>query len=56
MIIGYADTYYNFLLKMKEDIPSLSDYEQSVVMMISKEFLNGKRIHEVLLIDELLTV
>lgn len=54
VIIGYADTYYNFLLKMKEDIPSLSDYEQSVVMMISKEFLNGKRIHEVLLIDELL--
>lgn len=54
VIIGYSDTYYNFLLKMKEAIPSLTDYEQSVIMMISREFLNGKRIHEILLIEALL--
>lgn len=54
VIIGYSDNYYNFLLKMKEDIPSLTDYEQSVISMISKEFLNGKRIHEILLIESLL--
>lgn len=54
VIIGYAENYYNFLLKIKEDIPSLTDYEQSVITMFSKEFLNGKRIHEILLIDALL--
>ena len=54
VIIGYSDTYYNFLLKMKEDIASLTDYEQAVLTMISKEFLNGKRMHEVILIEELL--
>lgn len=54
VIVGYSDTYYKFLLKMKEDIPSLSDYEQAVLTMFSREFLNGKRIHEVILIEELL--
>lgn len=54
VIIGYADNYYNFLLKMKEDIPSLTNYELSVLTMVSKEFLNGKRIHEILLIKALL--
>ncbi|WP_346235265.1 DEAD/DEAH box helicase [Lysinibacillus telephonicus] len=54
VIISSVDNYYNFLLKMKEEIPSLSDYEQAVLTMISKEFLNGKRIHEILLINMLL--
>ncbi|KGR78966.1 DUF3427 domain-containing protein [Ureibacillus manganicus] len=54
VIIGYADNYYKFLLKMNEDIPSLTDYEQSVITMVSKEFLNGKRIHEIILIESLL--
>ena len=54
VIIGYSDTYYNFLLKTKEDLPSLSEYEQAVLTMASKEFLNGKRMHEVILIEELL--
>lgn len=54
VIIGYSDNYYKFLLKMNEDIPSLTDYEQSIITMVSKEFLNGKRIHEVILIESLL--
>ncbi|HWL22386.1 MAG TPA: DEAD/DEAH box helicase [Ureibacillus sp.] len=54
VIIGYTDNYYKFLLKMNEDIPSLTDYEQSIITMVSKEFLNGKRIHEVILIELLL--
>jgi len=54
VIIGYADNHYNFLLKLKEDIPSLSEYEQAILTMISKEFINGKRMHEVILIEELL--
>lgn len=54
VIIGYSDNYYKFLLKMNEDISSLTDYEQSVITMVSKEFLNGKRIHEIILIESLL--
>lgn len=54
VIIGYSQTYYNFILKMKESIPSLTEYEQSILEMFSKEFLNGKRIHEILLIEMLL--
>lgn len=55
VIIGYADNYYSFILKMKESIPSLTEYELSVLTMFSKEFLNGKRIHEILLIETLLS-
>ncbi|KAB7665877.1 DUF3427 domain-containing protein [Bacillus sp. B1-b2] len=54
VIIGYSDNYYNFLLKMKESVPSLTEYEQSIINMFSKEFINGKRIHEILLIKILL--
>lgn len=55
VIVGYSDNFYNFLLKMKESVPSLTEYELSVLTMLSKEFLNGKRIHEILLIEALLT-
>ncbi|PAE18836.1 NgoFVII family restriction endonuclease [Bacillus sp. 7504-2] len=54
VIISYSDNHYNFLVRMKEPLPSLTDYELAVLSMFSKEFLNGKRIHEVLLIDLLL--
>lgn len=55
VIVNYSNNYYNFILKMKETIPSLSEYELSVLTMFSKEFLNGKRIHEILLIKTLLS-
>lgn len=54
VIIDYTDNYYEFLLKMKEDISLLTDYEVAVLKMLSKEMLNGKRIHEVLLVEALL--
>lgn len=54
VIVGYADNYYAFLLKMKEELAALTDYELAVLTMLSKEILNGKRIHEVLLIEALL--
>lgn len=54
VIIGYSENYYSFLIKMKEEIPALTDYEIAVLTMLSKETLNGKRIHEVLLVKELL--
>lgn len=46
--------YYQFLLKMKEDIPVLSAYENSVLTMLSTEVLNGKRKHELILLNLLL--
>ncbi|WP_071461572.1 DUF3427 domain-containing protein [Bacillus massilinigeriensis] len=55
VIIGYSDNYFHFLLKIREDIPSLTEYESSVLTMFSREFLNGKRIHEIMLIEALLT-
>ena len=54
VIIDYADNYYQFLLKMKEDAYSFTAYESTVLTMISKEFINGKRIHELILIELLL--
>lgn len=54
VITDYANTYYEFLLKIKEEIPSLTDYEVKVLSMISKEFINGKRIHEIVLLELLL--
>ncbi|MBK3493781.1 DEAD/DEAH box helicase [Viridibacillus sp. YIM B01967] len=54
VIVNYSDNYYSFLIKMKEELPSLTDYELKTLSMFSIELLNGKRIHEVLLIDTLL--
>ncbi|WP_442778106.1 DUF3427 domain-containing protein [Bacillus sp. m3-13] len=55
VIIGYSGNHYQFLLKMKEPVPSITDYEEAVLNMISKEFINGKRLHEILLIEMLLS-
>lgn len=46
--------YYQFLLKMKEEVPSLTAYEDKVLTMLSLEVLNGKRKHEIVLIMMLL--
>ena len=54
VIIGYANTYYEFLLKMKEEIPSITDYEKGVLSLLGKDFLPGKRAHEILLLKLLL--
>lgn len=54
VIVDYAGNYYTFLLKMKEEIASLTEYESAVLTMLSTEILNGKRIHEIILMDELL--
>jgi superfamily II DNA or RNA helicase/HKD family nuclease len=54
VIIDYANTYYDFLMKIKEPIPSITDYEKAVLMMLSKDLLPGKRIHEILLLKLLI--
>ena len=46
--------YYQFLLRMKEEVPLLSAYENKVLTMFSLEILNGKRKHEVILLQSLL--
>ena len=36
---------------MKEETPVLTDYENKVLTMLSLEVLNGKRKHEIILLD-----
>ncbi|GLO68050.1 hypothetical protein MACH08_38340 [Oceanobacillus kimchii] len=54
VIIGKLNTYYAFLHKMKENVPVLNDYEQRVLTMFSRELLDGKRKHELILVKSLL--
>ncbi|MFD1337119.1 DUF3427 domain-containing protein [Oceanobacillus iheyensis] len=54
VIIGKFNTYYAFLHKMKENVPVLTDYEQRVLTMFSRELLDGKRKHELILVKSLL--
>ncbi|MDF2947488.1 MAG: helicase [Bacillales bacterium] len=51
VIINKYFNYYQFLLKVKEDVHSLTEYEEKVLTMFSLEVLNGKRIHEIVLLD-----
>lgn len=53
VLINRFNNHYEFLLKMKEDF-HLSIFEDSILTMISKELLNGMRIHELLLLKLLL--
>ncbi|WP_214482849.1 DEAD/DEAH box helicase [Bacillus sp. SM2101] len=46
--------YHKFLEKMKEDVPTLSKYENDVLTMFSQEILNGKRKHEIVILELLL--
>lgn len=48
-------SYYHFLQKIKENIPILSEHEKSYIVMLSEEILNGKRRHEIILINLLLS-
>ncbi|MDN7245190.1 DUF3427 domain-containing protein [Planococcus shenhongbingii] len=54
VIVQKYVNYYKFLLKLKEIEPVLSTYEEQVITMLSQELLNGKRKHEVVLLDLLL--
>lgn len=54
VIVEKYRNYFAFLLKMKQDIPAISSYENSVLTMLSLEVLNGKRKHELILLDLLM--
>ncbi|TYR78631.1 DEAD/DEAH box helicase [Priestia megaterium] len=55
VLVDSHSNYHQFLLKMKEDTPTLTDYENKTLTMLSLEILNGKRKHEIILLDLLLT-
>ncbi|OKL37507.1 DUF3427 domain-containing protein [Domibacillus mangrovi] len=54
VIVERFSNYHQFLLKMNEAIPLLTDYENKVLTMLSLEVLNGKRKHELILLELLL--
>ncbi len=51
VIVQKYTTYHQFLLKLKEIDPLVNVYEEQVVTMLSLEILNGKRLHEILLLE-----
>lgn len=53
-IISEHNNYYLFLEKIKQEIPQISEYQNSILTMLSHEILNGKRKHELLLIQYLI--
>ncbi|WP_188455681.1 DUF3427 domain-containing protein [Virgibacillus oceani] len=54
VITGKYKNYYTFLSKMKEEVPMLRAYENCVLTMLSSEVLDGKRKHELILLEKLL--
>ncbi len=54
VIVQKYTTYHQFLLKLKEIDPIVTGYEEQVLTMLSLEILNGKRLHEILLLELLL--
>ncbi len=54
IIVKNFDNYQKFLERLKENISSLTDYEQKVLTMFSNEIMNGKRLHEITLLEQLL--
>ena len=53
-IISEHNNYHTFLKKIKQEVPNITDYENKVLTMLSQEVLNGKRKHELLLIQSLI--
>ncbi|WP_342542670.1 DEAD/DEAH box helicase [Paenisporosarcina sp. FSL H8-0542] len=53
-IMSEHDDYYAFLKKIKQEIPQINDYQKQVLTMFSQEILNGKRKHELILVQLLI--
>jgi hypothetical protein len=49
-----VNNYYDFLVKMKENVEEISDYEGKILMFFSRELMTGKRAQELVLIEYLL--
>jgi superfamily II DNA or RNA helicase/HKD family nuclease len=53
VLVKSKGNYHLFLTAVKEEVPALTDYENRVLTMVSQEILNGKRLHEVILLEML---
>ncbi|WP_078553741.1 DUF3427 domain-containing protein [Bacillus alkalicellulosilyticus] len=56
VIMSEYPNYYQFLQKIKEEVPALTYYENSVLTMLSSEMVTGKRKHEIILLQLLLKI
>ncbi len=55
LIISNSKSYYNFLKKIDKDYDiNLNQKQQKILEFISSELSNGKRLHEIIIINELL--
>ncbi|WP_057762106.1 DUF3427 domain-containing protein [Cytobacillus praedii] len=54
VIVDKYSNYNQFLLKMKEEVPTITNYENQVLTMLSLELVNGKRKHEIVLLELLM--
>ncbi|GIO25507.1 DUF3427 domain-containing protein [Ornithinibacillus bavariensis] len=54
VIVDKYKNYYQFLMKMNEEVPNINFYEEKVLTMLSIELLNGKRKHELILLKLLI--
>ncbi len=52
-ILSKFDNHYHFL-RREEEVFNLNSYEYNILTMISLEFVNGKRLHELILLEFLL--
>ncbi|EWG08468.1 DUF3427 domain-containing protein [Cytobacillus firmus] len=50
----YKLNYHQFLLKMTKEVSPLTDYENKVLTMVTQEILEGKRKHEIILLEKLM--
>ncbi|WP_100372090.1 DUF3427 domain-containing protein [Bacillus sp. FJAT-45037] len=54
VIVAEHKNYYQFLVKVREEVPQLNDHQQAVLTMLSQEVLSGKRKHEIALLQLLM--
>lgn len=52
-VIVNKTSYYRFLIQMKEELPTITEYEECVLQFLSLEIMNGKRKHEIILLKML---
>ncbi|AXI00615.1 DUF3427 domain-containing protein [Sporosarcina sp. PTS2304] len=55
VIVEKHNNYFNFLLRMKEETSMITPYESQVLTMFSLELMNGKRRHEIILAELVVT-
>ncbi|MDV6379136.1 DUF3427 domain-containing protein, partial [Sporosarcina sp. GW1-11] len=54
VIVDKHNNYFNFLLRLKEETPMITPYENQVLTMFSLELMSGKRMHEIVLAELLI--